>query len=74
MGSSGPTESPKPEATRAEGENLSDTTLQVQLQVHLGNTLKSAYRTLVEEPLPARWLTLLGLLDEQQRKEEERNG
>jgi len=69
MASSGPPDKPKLEATK----NLSDTTLQVQPQVHLGRTLKSFYRALVEEPLPEGWLKLLGVLDEQQRKEEARD-
>jgi hypothetical protein len=69
MATSGPPDKPKLEATK----NLSDTTLQVQLQVLIGKSLKSVYRPLVEEPLPERLLKLLDLLDEQQRKEEERN-
>jgi hypothetical protein len=72
MASSGPPDKPKLEKPAAT-KNLSDTTLQVQLQVHLGRTLRSFYRALVEEPLPERLLKLLDLLDEQQRKEEQRN-
>jgi hypothetical protein len=71
MATTGPdNRKPKPEPTKNEaGDNLPETTLQPQLQAHLGRNLKAVYQALVEEPVPER---LLKLLDELERKEEKK--
>jgi hypothetical protein len=50
--------------------DLSDITAQVQLQAHLGRTLKTIYQALVEEPVPEKLLKLLELLDAQDSKQD----
>jgi hypothetical protein len=64
----------KGEETKMESSaTLSDITAQVQLQAHLGKTLKAVYQALVEEPVPEKLLKLLDLLDAQERKKENSN-
>jgi hypothetical protein len=47
---------------------LSEITLHVQLQAHLGWTLKAVYQTVVKESVPERLLKLLHQLDRQEKK------
>ena len=53
--------------------DVSDITAQVQLQAHLGRTLKTIYQALVDEPVPDKLLKLLELLDAQDRKQDKSN-
>jgi hypothetical protein len=53
---------------RAEGENVLETRLQVQLQAHLGRNLKAVYEALVQEPVPERFLKLLDKLERKEKK------
>ena len=55
---------PKPKRTKTEASGtMSDLTLEVQLQAHLGRSLKAVYEPLVEESVPERLRKLLGELE-----------
>jgi hypothetical protein len=58
---------PRSKATKREASgNMSDMTLQVPLQAHLGKSLEAVYQAVVEEAVPER---LRQLLDELERRE-----
>jgi Anti-sigma factor NepR len=60
----------KPEASMsAAAESQSNTRLEADLQAHLGTKLKAVYQTLVDEPVPEKFLELL---DELERREGKR--
>jgi hypothetical protein len=67
------TTDPKSKATKATkatkreaSGNMSDMTLQVPLQAHLGKSLEAVYQSVVEESVPER---LRNLLEELERRE-----
>jgi hypothetical protein len=55
---------PKPKGTKTEAsETMSDLTLEIRLQAHLGRSLKAVYEPLMEESVPERLRKLLGELE-----------